>query len=314
VEEWITLVLLPVCAWLMRLARVPLSVRPVMAGVWLAYQQSGELIWSIAPVALVVLHFTGRLARKETSPLSLGNLAELVRCSLTFMACILIYSNLKAVIPILNPNLFDEQLLAADRALFFGHAPNELLPHLRAPWLVHLMDEAYSSFFLFFPATMGLSFFLNDRRALRTFVAGYVLCFYLGVAFYYLAPSWGTVFSHPEWYLGLPRTRSDLIRDTLMREYRKVLTDPAHFHAKAFLGIAAFPSLHIAHVTVAVVVAWRHFRWTLWVFLPVAIVMGISTMYFGWHYFMDLVGAMVVAWLAFLILEGRRRAPRPVEA
>jgi hypothetical protein len=197
VEEWITLVLLPVCAWLMRVAQVPLSVRPVMAGVWLAYRQSGELLWSIAPVALIVLPFTGRLARKETSPLSLGNLGELVRCNLTFIACILIYSNLKAVIPILNPNLFDEQLLAADRALFFGHAPNELLPHLRAPWLVHLMDEAYTSFFLFFPVTMGLSFFLNDRRALRTFVAGYVLCFYLGSPSIIWRPPGGRCFVTP---------------------------------------------------------------------------------------------------------------------
>lgn len=303
VEEWITLALLPLCALLMHLGGMPMSIGPVLTGVWLAYRQSFEILWQIAPIALVILHFSGRLARPETSPLTWRNLWALVRCNLSFIGCIIVYSNLKAALPVLNPHLFDDELLAADRLLFLGHPPNQWLPTLRPDWLVHLMDEAYTSFFLFFPVTMGLAFFLAQPRALRTFVAGYVICFYLGTAMYYLAPSWGAIFRHPEWYAGLPHTNSDRIRDTLMVQYHKVLVDKSTFHAKAFLGIAAFPSLHIAHVTVAMVVARRHFRPMLWVFAPVATVMAVSTMYFGWHYFIDLVGALVVAWAALKVVD-----------
>src|SRR5581483_7334069 len=178
VEEWITLGLIALAIGLMRLSGVPFGVRRVLDGIGLAYQQSALLLLMAAVPALIALHFTGRLKKRETNPLTWANLGELVRCNLSFVVCIFIYSNLKAALPRLNPYLFDDELLRIDRVLFFGHAPNQFLPLLRPHWLVRVMDEAYSSFFLFFPATMGLAFFLADRRALRTFVAGYVLCFY----------------------------------------------------------------------------------------------------------------------------------------
>ena len=305
VEEWITLGLIALAIGLMRLSGVPFGVRRVLDGIGLAYQQSALLLLMAAVPALIALHFTGRLKKRETNPLTWANLGELVRCNLSFVVCIFIYSNLKAALPRLNPYLFDDELLRIDRVLFFGHAPNQFLPLLRPHWLVRVMDEAYSSFFLFFPATMGLAFFLADRRALRTFVAGYVLCFYFGTALYYLAPSLGAIFTHAEWYAGLGPTRSAMIRDTLLREYRRVVLDPTHYQVKAFLGIGAFPSLHVAHVTVALTVARRHFAWALWLFAPVAAVMTLATMYFGWHYFFDLAGALVVAWAALKIISRR---------
>jgi membrane-associated phospholipid phosphatase len=307
-EEWITIALLPIAIGLMRAAGIPFGVKLVWSGIVSAYGQAAWLLWLASPIALTVLHLRGRMTNRETTPLTLANLWELARCNLTFIGCIFIYSNLKAALPRLNPFLFDAEMLRADTMIFFGHPPNQFLPSLRPDWLVRVMDEAYNSFFLFFPATMGLAFFLADRRALRTFVAGYVLCFYVGTALYYLAPSLGAVFTHAEWYVGMPPTRSALIRDTLMREYRRVLADPSHYRVKAFLGIGAFPSLHVAHVAVALTVARRHFPLALWIFAPVAAVMTLSTMYFGWHYFIDLLGAIVVAWIALGLLTVQSRS------
>src|SRR5262249_15229223 len=65
----------------------------------------------------------------------------------------------------------------------------------------------------------------------------------------------------------------------------------------------AFPSLHTAISSIALVWAWRLLpRTWFWTYLPFVILLQISTLYLRQHYFVDLVGgwalAALVVWLA----------------
>ena len=65
---------------------------------------------------------------------------------------------------------------------------------------------------------------------------------------------------------------------------------------------AAFPSLHTAASTLALVYAWRFTRRWFFVLLPFVVGLWVSTIYLRHHYFVDLVAgwllAPVAAWLA----------------
>jgi len=64
---------------------------------------------------------------------------------------------------------------------------------------------------------------------------------------------------------------------------------------------AAFPSQHVAGAMAALWGAWRHRRWLFWVFLPLVLLMCVSTVYVRNHYVADVFGGMVTGTLGYVI-------------
>jgi membrane-associated phospholipid phosphatase len=78
---------------------------------------------------------------------------------------------------------------------------------------------------------------------------------------------------------------------------------------------AAFPSLHAAVSSVALIFAWRHVRAFFWILLPFALGLWVSTIYLRHHYFVDLLAGWTLAPLAVFVAprldawwSGRQRA------
>ena len=57
----------------------------------------------------------------------------------------------------------------------------------------------------------------------------------------------------------------------------------------------AFPSGHTMITTAVLIVAWRRFRKLFWFLLPVAILLILSTMYCRYHYLVDVLAGIVLA-------------------
>jgi membrane-associated phospholipid phosphatase len=90
----------------------------------------------------------------------------------------------------------------------------------------------------------------------------------------------------------------------------------SNFHGYVFTGImkelfnrtnlagAAFPSSHVALALIAFVLNWKHNRFLVPVYLPLTVLLFLSTVYLYAHYFIDIVAGIAVG-IVLLILVPR---------
>ncbi len=115
-----------------------------------------------------------------------------------------------------------------------------------------------------------------------------LVCFYLGYVLYVVFPA-----APPRLVLVFEFTKN-------LRGYSQVFST---LSAGAFALLptdsrAAFPSLHTAVSTVALIYAWRYARPFFYVLVPFVLGLWASTIYLRHHYFVDLVAGWLLAPLA----------------
>jgi membrane-associated phospholipid phosphatase len=207
-----------------------------------------------------------------------------LRETVPLLACFLIYTNLHDTIGFLNPNDVHHWLVGLDEAIF-GFQPCVWAERFITPARTEVMQFLYLNFFWIAPSTSVLLLVKRRFPEFRAATLGVVTCFFLGYALYVLFPA------------APPRL-------VLVYEFTKNLRGyPVGFSnlsAQAFSLLpvdsrAAFPSLHTAVSTVALVYAWRHARAWFWVLLPFVVGLWASTIYLRHHYFVDLVAGWLLA-------------------
>jgi membrane-associated phospholipid phosphatase len=78
------------------------------------------------------------------------------------------------------------------------------------------------------------------------------------------------------------------------------LADPQN--PQAFVGVSAFASLHVGFTTtVLLMTIYLRKRLLVWLSALYLVPVVVSTVYFGWHFILDLVGGVVLAVLAVAI-------------
>ena len=231
----------------------------------------------------VVLVLLGGLAlalrRFPRSPLVRG-----LRETVPLFACFLIYTNLHDTIGFVNPHDVHHGLVALD-AMIFGVQPCVWAERFITPGLTEVMQSLYLNFFWIAPSTSLVLLLQKRWPEFRATTTGVIACFFIGYALYVVFPA------------APPRL-------VLVAEFTKNLRGyPVGFSslsAGAFSLLptdsrAAFPSLHTAVSTVALVYAWRFLRRWFWVLLPFVSGLWISTIYLRHHYFVDLVAGWALA-------------------
>jgi membrane-associated phospholipid phosphatase len=214
-----------------------------------------------------------------------------LRETVPLFACFLIYTNLHDTIGFVNPNDVHDRLVALDAAIF-GVQPCVWAQRFITPGLTELMQFFYLNFFWIAPSVSVVLLLQRRFVEFRAATVGVIACFFVGYALYVAFPA------------APPRL-------VLIAEFTKNLRGyPVGFSslsAEAFSLLptdsrAAFPSLHTAASTVALVYAWRFLRPWFYVLLPFVLGLWISTIYLRHHYFVDLVAgwalAPVAVWLA----------------
>ncbi|GAA5124012.1 hypothetical protein GCM10023339_44870 [Alloalcanivorax gelatiniphagus] len=228
------------------------------------------------------------------------------------------FRNLKGYLPFVTDRLWDTELARLDRLLWLGHDPAAVLHDALgtgvAAWV---MSAVYVLWIGLVPAALAVALVWTRRSLAGAFYVTAVSCnWLLGVAVYYLVPSLGPVYSRPQQFDDLPRTFNTRVQDLLLQDRVDVLAGV--WDTRAVQTVAAFASLHVAITVSTCLVAEvlglaRWVRVALWTFAGLT---SVSTVYLGWHFFVDVLGGAVVGAAAVLLAARatghplRREQPR----
>jgi hypothetical protein len=247
---------------------------------WLRGRRGGATLWSTV--------------RTRWTPY---RVAMILAGLVAYFVVYLCYRNLKSWDVFNTPK--DDMLLRWDRWLFFGHSPAVLLHDLLGRDLAaRLLTDLYESFsWLVTIALVAALAFTPTVRQAFVFVTAAMWAWILGVGSYYLIPSLGPFNAAPEEFAGLTRTSIQTTQEAYLAQRDHLL---AHPHASdAFAQISAFASLHCALSCLVFLMAryygLRLVSWAAGLFLLGTL---IATVYLGWHFAVDDVAGVALAWVA----------------
>jgi hypothetical protein len=247
---------------------------------WLRGRKAGATLWSTV--------------RTRWTPY---RIAMIVAGLFAYFVVYLCYRNLKSWDVFNAPK--DDMLLRWDRWLFFGHSPAVLLHDLLGQDLAaRLLTDLYESFsWLVTVALVAALAFTPTVRQAFVFVTAAMWAWIIGVGSYYLIPSLGPFHAAPEEFAGLTRTSIQTTQDAYVAQRAHLLAHPQA--SDAFAQISAFASLHCA-LSFLVFLMARYYGLRLVSWLAGLFLVGtlLATVYLGWHFAVDDVAGLAVAWIA----------------
>jgi len=201
----------------------------------------------------------------------------------------LVYESLGVLIPALRGGPRDAWLVAADRAIFHVD-PTVWLERFVWPPLTDLLLLAYSTYY-FFPIIVGAALWKKDPRIARKFIFCLSFAFYLSYAGYFVIPAEGP-------RVALAHEQSVKLEVTpVSRAISQKLNELEHTKDDAF------PSGHTMITVFCLIVAHREVRRLFRAWLPIAVLLIASTMYCRFHYVVDVIAGLSLAFAALPVGE-----------
>jgi membrane-associated phospholipid phosphatase len=287
---------------------------PLIVAVMIALDVVPRVLWRRRPAGQRLWDTTLQVLR-ERWPVS--RLAVVAAGLATFYVAYVAYRNLKSFLPFLRQHLSDPTLVVTDEIFGFGHQPGNLLHELLGTGIAaDVLSWVYIFFLTFVPFSLAAALVWSTKLARGAWYAT-ALSFnwIIGTLTYYAVPSLGPIYVERFRFADLPTTEVSGLQNSLWNNRLEVLAGP---HAtQSVHGIAAFASLHVSIVFTAALVAHlvrlpQVVRAALWVFV---VLTAIATVYFGWHYVVDVIAGFGVGglsvWLASLAV-GRRTGAEEV--
>lgn len=194
---------------------------------------------------------------------------------------------------------YDDDLLEADRWMFFGNSPAVLLHDLFGRDVApHVFRAIYESFSVMVPISFVAALVFAPRiREGYVFLTSAMWVWILGVGSYYLIPAIGPFHSAPEEFAGLDPTSVTATQAKYMAERAELLLDPGA--ADTFASIGAFASLHTGFTfLVLLMLRYYGFRRAANLMVIYLVAVMVSTIYLGWHFVLDDVAGLAIAWAA----------------
>ena len=226
------------------------------------------------------------------------------------------YGWIKLAVPLLHPRLFDRELWDLDAMLLAGHSPTEFfLTLFSAPAVLRVIDWSYAHIFVSSLFIATAFFGSSPSRRLRVAFMDSNVALWLAGAWLYMAlPSLGPAYRFPSVWLPLAALldRAQAFQRLLMTNYQNVLlfTRGMLRPVNVFFGVAAFPSLHVAFQTLVFLWMRRVWRWGEVIFAVFVGFILIGSVVTGWHYLVDGLAGIVLAWLCYAIAARAHRMHR----
>jgi hypothetical protein len=235
-------------------------------------------------------------------------LVETARLLLGGSLMLHVYCWIKVTIPVVHPRLFDAELWELDRRIFFGISPNIFFLSLFSSHAaLRAVDMTYGPVFIVGLIVAFAYLTSSPSNRLRVaFVTGHAVMWIAGAWLYVLVPSLGPVYRFPQVWLEyekiLPHTQS--MQAQLWLNYSKVLRlreglPLMNGPLNIYLGIAAFPSMHVAFQTFIFLWFRRIWKWGELLFAVFVLMIFLGAMITGWHYLIDLIAGMLLAWIVW---------------
>jgi membrane-associated phospholipid phosphatase len=240
--------------------------------------------------------------------------ADLLDSALTVLWAFL----LRLIIPILVQ--VAARLRMPLRDSFFGRADDHLgvsVPAIMAwagqHWLGNLLNRSYTWVVILLPLAVLLPVLAGRLRYAKEFLVANLISFAIGIPVFAILPAIG-----PWRYYHLPPTQS---QTAFCEGPLLALRLPgAYVLGSHEAGVVCFPSFHVAWAVIIAAALWgfRSLR------IPLTLVTGmvvLSTLTTGWHYFVDVLGGILLAIISIVLAKGFtrrtytiRRHPEEAEA
>jgi hypothetical protein len=202
-------------------------------------------------------------------------------------------------------------VLAIERALFFGLVPTQVLQDAFHPATGPdvLASVATVFYFLHFPLPIAVGFFLwlRRRRVYYDYVAALILLAMAGFATYVLLPVAPPWWAAQHGYLPGPDGAPAILY--LKEQGFDQLASLFGFEGRYIYSytiydinpnqVAAFPSLHAAFPFLGFLFARRAFGRISWILLVYSVFVWLSIVYLADHYVVDILGGLAYAGLAY---------------
>ena len=218
----------------------------------------------------------------------------------SFYVIYVCYRNIKSFLPLVTDRMYDRELHALDRVLFFGSNPATVLHDLLGTtYTAHVLSNFY---LLFIPlVAIMVTVWLVWSRNLSYgwwFVTSQGLAWTLGTISYYALPTIGPGLEYQFLYESLANTGTSHLMDSLVNARQGVLWGDGQAQT-----VAGFASLHTGigllwALMVQFTVRNRIIRTLFWVNFGLIVV---ATLYFGWHYIADDIAGVMIAFISFYV-------------
>jgi len=234
-------------------------------------------------------------------------LAETVRLLVFSTLAVHVYCWIKISVPLLHPHLMDQTLWEIDRAMCFGISPNIFALNLFSnPHVLRFVDITYGGLFLKSLA-IALGYFLSapSNRLRVAFATSNVVMWTIGAWLYLIIPSLGPAYRFPDIWFQYTHvlTETQQLQAVLWRNYIDVLKlqlpGARQTAVNLLYGIAAFPSLHVGMQTLVFLWFRRLWTWGEVIFAVFVLVISFGALITGWHYLIDVVGGIALAWASW---------------
>jgi hypothetical protein len=291
------------------LTTLPMSLVTILPS--LGLQAGGAILIRVA-----IAYFQGSVGKYFRELRKPGWIVETCRALFGAALMVHVYGWIKLAIPLLHPRLFDQQLWDLDRSIFFGISPNIFFLNLFNGHLaLRAVDLTYGNIFLV-GLCVAVGYFISSpvKRLRVAFMTGHVFLWLTGAWLYMLFPSLGPAYRFPDiWLQYADELRVTQSMQTLLwRNYSHVLrmNGPNAAPVNILLGIAAFPSLHVAFQTFIFLWFRRIWTWGEVLFAVFVLAIFLGAMITGWHYLIDLFAGMLLAWIVWAVTSRRYRVLR----
>ncbi len=264
---------------------------------------------------------TFRTVLRERWPLSHWKFA--LNGVIAWYLCYAAFRNVKSMAPFVHEKIYDDPLADLDKFLFAGHDPAAILHAWFGTGLAaHFFSAVYIVWIALVPVSIAIALvWTRHTRAGEWYVTAVAVDWALGAVLYVVLPTVGPIYSDPRTFAALPDTYVSRLASSMWDDRVAVLADPVG--AGTLQTIAAFASLHVGiMMTICLIVQLvklaRWVRISAWTFFGLTV---LSTVYLGWHFFVDVIagaalGAFAV-WIAGIATGNRvglraRLVPDPV--
>lgn len=198
------------------------------------------------------------------------------------------------------------ELIAADRAMFFGHLPTLWLQEkLYVPGTIHWYDVLAMVMYIMhfvFPLIFAFILWIGNKERFWHFTLTFLLMTYAGFTIYLLYPAappwlanyWGVIHGvqlpFDQVYHALVPHRYDNL--DMIQIWNEASGNP----------VAAMPSLHAAYPWLTMLFAIKFFGKRGLIFVPYNAALWFAVVYLGQHWVIDIIGGIALASVAFALM------------
>jgi membrane-associated phospholipid phosphatase len=204
------------------------------------------------------------------------------------LCVLLVFDSLGKIVHYVNPKDIDPVLIRLDY-LIFGGDPAVMLEKIMNPFLTDALEIAYTTYY-FMAISLGIMLLLHHKREeFNRTIFLILFCFYLSYLGYILFPALG------------PRFAIKDLQAVPLRGF--LVAEPIRNFLNWLEGIKrdAFPSGHTAIALTVLYLSYKFEKKLFRILLPTVLALIFSTVYCRYHYVVDVLAGILLAFLTVLL-------------